>query len=48
VPITITRWDLGFLRGLYGAQANLRAPQQRGDIQRRVASELNQAANGQN
>ena len=40
VPITITRWDLGFLRGLYGGQANLRAPQQRGDIQRRVASEL--------
>jgi len=48
VPITITRWDLGFLRGLYGGQANLRAPQQRGDIQRRVASELNRAANGQN
>lgn len=48
VPITITRWDLGFLRGLYGGQANLRAPQQRGDIQRRVASELDRAASGHN
>lgn len=48
VPITITRWDLGFLRGLYASQPNLRAPQQRGDIQRQVASELNRASNGQN
>jgi hypothetical protein len=48
VPITITRWDLGFLRGLYGGQANLRAPQQRGDIQRQVSTELDRAASGQN
>lgn len=48
VPVTITRWDLGFLRGLYASQANLRAPQQRGDIQRQVATELDRAANGRN
>ncbi len=40
IPTTLTRWDLGFLRGLYGSTANLRAPQQRGEIQRRVAREL--------
>lgn len=48
VPITITTWDLGFLRGLYGGQANLRAPQQRGEIQRQVATELNRAGSGEN
>jgi hypothetical protein len=48
VPVTITRWDLGFLRGLYASQANLRAPQQRGDIARHVGAELDRAANGQN
>lgn len=48
VPITITRWDLGFLRGLYASQANLRAPQQRGDIQHQVATELDRAGSGHN
>lgn len=40
VPPTLTHWDMGFLRGLYASTANLRTPQQRGEIQRRVASEL--------
>jgi len=40
VPVTITRWDLGFLRGLYGSQANLYAPAHRAEISRRVAAEL--------
>lgn len=40
VPTTLTRWDLGFLRGLYASTANLRATQQRGEIQRSVAAEL--------
>ena len=48
VPITITRWDLGFLRGLYASQANLRAPQQRGEIGRQVGSELNRPENERN
>ncbi len=42
VPVSLTRWDLGFLRGLYAGQANLYAPAQRGEIGRRVASEVGQ------
>jgi hypothetical protein len=48
VPITITRWDLGFLRGLYASQANLRAPQQRAQIDRQVGAELNRPENERN
>ena len=48
VPITITRWDLGFLRGLYASRPNLRAPQQRGEIQQQVASELDRRESGRN
>jgi hypothetical protein len=48
VPITITRWDLGFLRGLYATPPNLRAPQQRGEIQRQVAGELERRESGHN
>lgn len=40
VPVTLTRWDIGFLRGLYGSRANLRAPAQRGEIRRRLEVEL--------
>jgi hypothetical protein len=40
LPGSLTRWDLGFLRGLYGSQANLYAPAHRGEISRRVAAEL--------
>ena len=32
VPITLTSWDFGFLRGLYNAQANLRSAAQRSAI----------------
>lgn len=40
VPASITRWDLGFLRGLYASTANLRTVQQRGEIRERVATEV--------
>jgi hypothetical protein len=40
IPLTLTRWDLGFLRGLNAAAPNLRTPQQRSEIRRRVAAEL--------
>ena len=40
VPTTMTRWDLGFLRGLYRSRSNLYAPAQRGEIGRSVAAEL--------
>lgn len=40
VPLTMTRWDLGFLRGLYGSANNTYAPAQRGEIGRTVAEEL--------
>lgn len=48
VPASITRWDLGFLRGLYASTANLRTPQQRGEIRERVATELDGTARPQN
>lgn len=48
VPVTITRWDLGFLRGLYASQANLRGPQQRGEIGRRIGAELERPDGGGN
>lgn len=32
VPVTLTSWDLGFLRGLYGSRGDLYAPSQRGEI----------------
>lgn len=43
VPLTLTRWDLGFLRGLYGSTNNIYAPGQRGEIARGIARELQQA-----
>ena len=42
VPLSMTRWDLGFLRGLYTAQGNLYATAQRGQIVRSVEAELQQ------
>lgn len=44
VPLGLTRWDIGFLRGLYAGTNNLRTPQQRGEIQQRVGTELDRAA----
>lgn len=43
VPITLTQWDLGFLRGLYASPANLRAPAQRGAIGNTIARQLHRA-----
>ncbi|HEX8124857.1 MAG TPA: hypothetical protein VF548_04675 [Allosphingosinicella sp.] len=42
-PITMTRWDLSFLRGLYASGESLRAPAQRSEIRRRLLRELNRA-----
>lgn len=44
IPLTLTRWDLGFLRGLNASTPNLRTAQQRGEIRRRVAAELDGTA----
>lgn len=40
VPATLTRWDLGFLGGLYAGRSNLYAGAQRGEISRSVETEL--------
>lgn len=39
-PITLTAWDLAFLRSLYSAPANLSAAAQRSSIRRGVTKEL--------
>jgi hypothetical protein len=46
VPITMTRWDLSFLRGLYASSESLRAPAQRSEIRRRLLRELNGSEEG--
>jgi hypothetical protein len=40
VPITMTSWDLGFLRGLYGSRMDLHPNSQRSEIVREVSREL--------
>ncbi len=40
VPITLTEWDLGFLRGLYGSAENHYASRQRHEIRRRLRQDL--------
>lgn len=40
VPITMTRWDLGFLRGLYASQPNRFAGAQRWEIAERLSEHL--------
>ena len=40
VPITLTEWDYGFLRGLYAAPQNLSAPAQRSEIGRTLERQL--------
>lgn len=42
VPITLTTWDLAFLRGLYAGNDNLYAAEQRSQIRRRMLNELRQ------
>jgi hypothetical protein len=39
-PITVTRWDLAFIRSFYGTNGNLYAPAQRGEIAAGMAKEL--------
>jgi hypothetical protein len=43
VPITLTEWDLGFLRGLYESQANLYGASQRSEIRKHLESSLGKA-----
>lgn len=43
LPVTLTRWDLGFLRGLYASTANLNATAQRGEIREGVREALDGA-----
>ena len=40
VPITMTRWDLGFLRGFYSSPRNLSTAAQRSQIAKDVSEEL--------
>ena len=43
LPVTLTRWDLGFLRGLYASRDNLYATAQRGEIREGVREALEEA-----
>ena len=45
VPITLTHWDLGFLRALYAARPNQFAQGQRGDMERSLREELRKVQN---
>ncbi len=40
VPITLTRWDFGFLRGLYSSSTSLYAPSQHSEIRKTIRDEL--------
>ncbi|HEX8449259.1 MAG TPA: hypothetical protein VF652_06670 [Allosphingosinicella sp.] len=40
VPLTLTKWDLSFLKGLYAATDNLYAASQRTEIKERIQREL--------
>ena len=40
VPLTLTQWDLGFLRALYGSAENRYAEQQRREMRRRLEADL--------
>ena len=43
VPLTLTQWDLGFLRALYGSAENHYATQQRHEMRRLLRRELDEA-----
>lgn len=47
VPITMTSWDLAFLRSFYSAPANLTADSQRSQVRRDVKRELEKPEQGQ-
>ena len=46
VPVTLTKWDLGYLRGLYAAAPMRSAATQRGEIKRGIEGDLDEAAGG--
>lgn len=46
VPITLTPWDLAFLRSFYAAPQNLTAAAQRGQVRREVERELEKSKRG--
>lgn len=46
VPVTLTKWDLGYLRGLYAAAPMRSAATQRDEIKRGIAGDLDEAAGG--
>lgn len=46
VPVTLTKWDLGYLRGLYAAAPMRSAATQRDEIKREIAGDLDTAAGG--
>ena len=47
VPITLTQWDLGFLRGLYESQGNLYGAAQRSQIRKHLESSLGEGESRQ-
>ncbi len=46
VPLSLTRWDLGFLRALYGSGENQYATRQRGEMRRLLRTDLELARDG--
>jgi len=46
VPVTLTQWDFGFLKGLYSGPNNLYAPSQRSEIGRAIEQELDRSDGG--
>lgn len=45
LPVTLTQWDFGFLKGLYASPKNLRASAERSQIGRVLQSELEKPGN---
>lgn len=46
VPVTLTQWDFGFLKGLYSSPNNLYAPSQRSEIGRVIEQEIESGDGG--
>lgn len=46
VPVTLTQWDFGFLKGLYSSPGNLYAPSQRSAIARAMEQEAEKSDGG--
>lgn len=45
VPITLTEWDLAYLKALYGSTTNRLAGQQTGEMQKKMAQDLKETPN---